>query len=77
MAGRGPQSFQKKLKEQQRKEKQQEKLAKKLERRRQAQSSPGTEQPLGEAEPSELESDRAGESERTGADRAQMETERA
>lgn len=40
MAGRGPQSFQKKLKEQQRKEKQQEKMAKRLERKRQAESSP-------------------------------------
>ena len=34
MAGRGPQSFQKRQKEQQRKEKQQEKLARKVERRR-------------------------------------------
>jgi len=36
MAGRGPQSYQKQLKEQQRKEKQQEKMAKRLERKRQA-----------------------------------------
>ena len=35
MAGRGPQSFQKRQKEQQRKEKKQEKMAKKLERKRQ------------------------------------------
>jgi hypothetical protein len=35
MAGRGPQSFQKRQKEQQRKEKQLEKRAKRLERRRQ------------------------------------------
>lgn len=53
MAGRGPQSFQKKLKEQQRKEKQQEKIAKRLERKRQ----PGVSEeeppaPQGEAEPS-------------------------
>ena len=34
MAGRGPQSFQKRQKEQQRKEKQQEKLARKVERKR-------------------------------------------
>ncbi len=34
MAGRGPQSFKKRQKEQARKEKQQEKLAKKLERKR-------------------------------------------
>jgi hypothetical protein len=34
MAGRGPQSFKKRQKEQQRKEKQQEKLAKKVERER-------------------------------------------
>jgi hypothetical protein len=54
MAGRGPQSFQKKLKEQQRKEKQQEKLARKIERRRQAEASPepAIETPQGEVEPS-------------------------
>jgi hypothetical protein len=40
MAGRGPQTFQKKLKEQQRKEKQQEKMAKRLERRRRPEASP-------------------------------------
>lgn len=40
MAGRGPQSFQKKLKEQQGTKNQQEKLAKQLERRRQAEASP-------------------------------------
>jgi hypothetical protein len=34
MAGRGPQSFKKRQKEQQRKEKQQEKVAKRLERKR-------------------------------------------
>lgn len=34
MAGRGPQSFQKRQKEQQRKEKRQEKLARRLERKR-------------------------------------------
>ncbi|MGH9559200.1 MAG: hypothetical protein ACRD30_08155 [Bryobacteraceae bacterium] len=34
MAGRGPQSFKKRQKEQQRKEKQQEKIAKRLERKR-------------------------------------------
>ena len=43
MAGRGPQSYQKRLKEQQRKEKQQEKLAKKLERKRQAESTDASE----------------------------------
>jgi hypothetical protein len=47
MAGRGPQSFQKRQKEQQRKEKQQEKLAKKLERRRQEEPSPETQARLG------------------------------
>jgi hypothetical protein len=47
MAGRGPQSFKKRQKEQHRKEKQQEKLAKRLERRRQA---PG---PLDESSVSE------------------------
>ena len=53
MAGRGPQSFQKRQKEQQRKEKQQEKLAKKLERRRQAESpAPETPAQQGEAESS-------------------------
>jgi hypothetical protein len=36
MAGRGPQSYQKRLMEQQRKERQQDKMAKKLERKRQA-----------------------------------------
>jgi hypothetical protein len=51
MASRGPQSFQKRQKEQQRKEKQQEKLAKKLERRRQAGPSPEPQRP-GEAESS-------------------------
>jgi hypothetical protein len=49
MAGRGPQSFQKKLKEQQRKEKQQEKIAKRLERKRLAESSP--EAPAQQEEP--------------------------
>ena len=39
MAGRGQQSFQKRLKEQQRKEKQQEKMAKRLERKRQPDAS--------------------------------------
>ena len=51
MAGRGPQSYQKRLKEQQRKEKQQEKMAKKLERKRQAASSPDS-----PAQPDEAES---------------------
>jgi len=46
MAGRGPQSFQKKLKEQQRKEKQQEKIAKRLERKRLAEASPGSDTDL-------------------------------
>jgi hypothetical protein len=38
MAGRGPQTFKKRQKEQQRKEKQQEKIAKRLERKRQGPS---------------------------------------
>ncbi len=38
MAGRGPQTFKKKQKEQARKEKRQEKLARKLERKRQGPS---------------------------------------
>jgi hypothetical protein len=38
MAGRGPQTFKKKQKEQARKEKREEKLAKKLERKRQGQN---------------------------------------
>ena len=38
MAGRGPQSFKKRQKEQQRKEKQQEKIAKRLERKRNPQT---------------------------------------
>lgn len=50
MAGRGPQSLPRKLKEQPRKEKQ-EKMAKKLERRRQAESSP---EPHGLQEEAEL-----------------------
>jgi len=52
MAGRGPQSFQKRLKEQQRKEKQQAKMAKKLERRRQAEPSPEAPARQGDAESS-------------------------
>ncbi len=40
MGNRGPQSFQKRQKEQQRKEKQQEKMAKRLERKRQAETTP-------------------------------------
>lgn len=52
MAGRGPQSFQKKLKEQQRKEKQQEKIAKRLERKRQAVASPDALTEPGDAESS-------------------------
>ena len=52
MAGRGPQSFQKRLKEQQRKEKQQEKMAKRLERRRQAETTPPSQPQQGEAESS-------------------------
>jgi hypothetical protein len=50
MGNRGPQSFQKRLKEQQRKEKQQEKLAKRLERKRQAEASPEPQTPQTEAE---------------------------
>ena len=42
MAGRGPQSFQKRQKEQQRKEKQQEKMARKLARKQQAEPSTAT-----------------------------------
>jgi hypothetical protein len=47
MAGRGPQSFKKKQKEQQRKERQQEKVARRLERKHQAQTSaePETQRP--------------------------------
>jgi hypothetical protein len=52
MAGRGPQSFQKRQKEQQRKEKQQEKIAKRLERKRQAAASPEPPARQGEAESS-------------------------
>jgi hypothetical protein len=43
MAGRGPQSFKKRQKEQQRKEKQQEKLARKVERRKLGPDAPGDE----------------------------------
>jgi hypothetical protein len=39
MAGRGPQTFQKRQKEQQRKEKQQEKLAKRLQRKQESRTS--------------------------------------
>ena len=51
MAGRGPQSFKKRQKEQQRKEKQQEKLAKRMERKRNPLSAaeeivPGPQAPL-------------------------------
>ena len=42
MAGRGPQSFKKRQKEQKRKEKQQEKIAKRLERKRHGPSDPST-----------------------------------
>jgi hypothetical protein len=52
MASRGPQSFQKRQKEQQRKEKQQEKMAKRLERKRQAEPSPEAPTRQGEAESS-------------------------
>jgi len=41
MSGRGPTSFKKKQKEQQRREKLQEKIAKRLERKRQSQSGSG------------------------------------
>jgi hypothetical protein len=40
MAGRGPQTFQKRQKEQQRKERQQEKMARRLERKHQKQGAP-------------------------------------
>src|SRR5262249_36715527 len=50
MSGRGPQTFQKRLKEQQRKEKQQEKMAKRLERKRQPESSSDTSTREGETE---------------------------
>ena len=43
MSGRGPQSFKKRQKEQQRKERQQEKIAKRLERKHQAKKSPESE----------------------------------
>ena len=43
MPGRGPQTFQKRQKEQHRKEKQQEKMAKRLERKRQAGTSSDSE----------------------------------
>jgi len=50
MAGRGPQSFKKRQKEQQRKEKQQEKLAKRRERQQsQASAEPFLAQEDGEA----------------------------
>jgi hypothetical protein len=52
MAGRGPQSFKKRQKEQQRKEKQQEKLAKRRERQQsQASAEPVLGQEDGEAPP--------------------------
>jgi hypothetical protein len=57
MAGRGPQSFQKKLKEQKRKEKQQEKLAKRMERRRRAEVSP---EPLTQQQEGESSYNKAG-----------------
>ena len=48
MANRGPQSFHKRQKEQQRKERQQEKFAKRLERKRQhvSQSETGEQPPI-------------------------------
>jgi hypothetical protein len=42
MAGRGPQTFNKKQKEQRRKEKQEEKLARRLERKRESHTPPET-----------------------------------
>lgn len=42
MAGRGPQTFQKRQKEQQRKEKQQEKIAKRLQRRQESRTADGS-----------------------------------
>jgi hypothetical protein len=58
MAGRGPQSFKKRQKEQQRKERQQEKLTKRLERKRQAQETPG-EPLLEDAQPSSIRENEA------------------
>jgi hypothetical protein len=45
MAGRGPQTFKKRQKEQQRKEKQEAKLARKIERRQQGPLSPLSDDP--------------------------------